>query len=453
MKSIVSLLFLLIALNAQNITSLKTSCIQQSAYPNKTLNEQKKILIEKAKQESLEELYGTLIVSSTDIVNGKLKSDEIKSRAVGAVRVKGNPGFYNGKNLGEICADVTSYITPEDIIKFSPTKVSLTGFCFNDTNVAMKDIKTQARLSAYREMIVQYKPSLKNVSKEKAESLIHGFKESNSNFDFEKASYCFNAVGTILPYELEMGGDLKPNISKKNNSKNDNIIRLFGIYKCGDYTTSENKLFEDKKVTNKFYRADEFEGEYSGTYLATSQRLNFYNNPTFDKVIKSNSSGWRTGDFELQYVDNNTLNGKITKVCNDKVNLKKIKVLPSENYQKIPGYKNTKWFGMYNCGQGYTQTELTLNEDGSATQRLYRYGEFEGIINGTYMSNGSKLAFYPNNKYIDTIIKGNMNRWNTVPFNGNIKNDYEFKGTMNSSGCSNIYLRKVKSLPSEDLIK
>jgi hypothetical protein len=205
MKLLLSLLMLLTIANAlDKLSTAKTSCLQQSAYPNKTLAEQKKILIEKAKQESLEELYGTLISSSTDIQNGKMISDSIKSRAVGAVRVKGNPSFYNGKNLGEICTDVNVYITKKDLEKYSPKKVSLTHYCFNNPSVAMKDIKREAKYGAYKEMISQYKASLKLTGKQ-AEQFIHEFIISNDKFDFDTASYCFNAVGTILPYELEMG--------------------------------------------------------------------------------------------------------------------------------------------------------------------------------------------------------------------------------------------------------
>ena len=204
MKLLLSLLLLLTMVNAEDkLSTAKTSCIQQSLYPNKTLDEQKKILIEKAKQESLEELYGTLISSSTDIQDGKMMSDSIKSRAVGAVRVDGNPSFYNGMNLGEICTDVKVYITKKDLEKYSPKKVSLTHYCFNDSAVAMKDIKQEAKYGAYKEIISQYKPSMK-VSGKDAEQFIHGFIISNDEFDFDTASYCFNAVGTVLPYELEI---------------------------------------------------------------------------------------------------------------------------------------------------------------------------------------------------------------------------------------------------------
>ena len=131
---------------------------------------------------------------------------------MGAVRVDGNPSFYNGENLGEICADVKVYITKKDLDKYSPKKVALTHYCFNNPAVAMKDIKQEAKYGAYKEIISQYKPSMKVTGKE-AEQFIHGFTISNDKFDFDTASYCFNAVGTVLPYELEMGGSSEKIIS------------------------------------------------------------------------------------------------------------------------------------------------------------------------------------------------------------------------------------------------
>ncbi len=100
MKKLLMPLIISTILNAQNMTSQKTVCMQQS---EKTLTEQKKALIELAKQESLEELYGTLIVASTNIRDGKFISEDIKSRAVGAVRVKGNPKFSYLLNLQDAC--------------------------------------------------------------------------------------------------------------------------------------------------------------------------------------------------------------------------------------------------------------------------------------------------------------------------------------------------------------
>ena len=227
MKLLFSIILLSVILQAQDkLETSKTSCIQQSLYPNKTLDEQKKILIEKAKQESLEELYGTLISSSTDIENGKMTSDKIRSRAVGTVRVDGNPLFHNGENFGEICTDLKVYITKKDLEKYRPKEVILHHYCFNDPSVSMKDIKKEAKYGAYKEILSQYKPSMK-ISKQQAEQFIHSFSISNDKFDFDTASYCFDAVGTILPYELEL-------INEKTTVYSDNSI---GVEKI-NYKTS-----------------------------------------------------------------------------------------------------------------------------------------------------------------------------------------------------------------------
>ena len=277
MKLLLSLLMLLTIANAQDkLETAKTSCMQQSLYPNKTLDEQKKILIEKAKQESLEELYGTLISSSTDIKNGKLISDSIKSRAVGAVRVNGNPSFYNGKNLGEICTDVNVYITKQDLEKYSPKKVSLTHYCFNNPAVAMKDIKQEAKYGAYKEIIAKYKPSMK-VTGKKAEQFIHGFTISNDKFDFDTASYCFNAVGTILPYELEMNSGIKEssNINKKEDKTAHSCQEVITIFP--ESTSGYYDIYINDKKYNVYCNMDIDNGGWTRVWESVESNYNTKN--------------------------------------------------------------------------------------------------------------------------------------------------------------------------------
>ena len=212
----------------------KTSCIQQSLYQNKTLDEQKKILIENAKFEALGELYGHLLYSKTDIKNGKITDDSIKQRAVGNVRIKGNPSFYNGSNLGEICSNITAYVTKEDLAKFKPKKINLKRFCYNKPNTQMQKIKEKANYSAYKEAISLYKPSLKNISDKQSAQLIHGFEKSNENFDFDTGVYCFDAKITILPYELELSKTTKINLADELDTNLINGLKAT-FYKNNDY--------------------------------------------------------------------------------------------------------------------------------------------------------------------------------------------------------------------------
>tara|TARA_B100001063_G_scaffold219376_1_gene223452 strand:- start:16760 stop:17836 length:1077 start_codon:yes stop_codon:yes gene_type:complete len=227
----------------------KTSCILQSNYSNKPIEELKKILIEQAKRESIEELYGSLLSSKTIVKNGKLFSDEIKQKAVGAVRIEGNPAFYNGKNFGEICAEINSYITKKDLEKHSPKSVKLNNFCFNDTSVATKDIKQKAKEKAYREVITKYKPSLKNISFEDAEQYIHEFSITNENFDFNKGSLCFDASASILPYELELSN--QNNFIIDNASELENGIKVTFFEKNDRYL--KNPILTTFVTNRSFY--------------------------------------------------------------------------------------------------------------------------------------------------------------------------------------------------------
>lgn len=234
-----------------NNETTKISCIQQSEYPNKTLEEKKRILIDLAKRDALEELYGSLILSKTNIENGKLVSDEIKQKVIGAIRIKGNPKFYNGENFGEICSDIKAYITQKDLEKYSQKEVKLNNFCFNDTNVATKDIKQKAKEKAYQEIITKYKPSLKNISLNKAINLVHNFSISNDKFDFNTGSYCFNAVGSVYPYELQLLNTKSNSNSYTHTEDLQNGIKV-SFYKKNDRNL-KNKIYSTTIEEKSFY--------------------------------------------------------------------------------------------------------------------------------------------------------------------------------------------------------
>lgn len=244
----------------------KTSCVFQSNYSDKHIDELKQILLDQAKRESLEELYGNILYSETKIKDGKLISDEIRSRAVGAVRVSGNPKFYNGKNLGEICTDVKAYITKKDLQKYSPKDVKLKRFCYTNKKTSIGNLKNRAKENAYIEAIVRIKPSMKNMSYREAEKLIHGFTMTNENFDISASAYCFDAVATLMPYELEMinSSHIK---TKKNRSDLKNLKRGLEatFYAKNDYDMKKplytmiltgDSWWKNKKIANGTLQPD-----------------------------------------------------------------------------------------------------------------------------------------------------------------------------------------------------
>ena len=466
MRLIAMIFLLLTIVNGQEkYTTIKTSCIQQSEYSGKTLDQLKEILLYQAKQEALEELYGQLMYSKTDLKDGKIVSDEIRQRAIGSVRVEGNPKFYNGKNFGSICADVKSYITKKDLEKYSPKKVYLNGYCFNDSNIPISKIKEEAKYGAYKEIISQYKPSLK-LSKEQAESFIHGFKISNDKFNFDTASYCFNAVATILPYELEISA-----VNKKV-SKTNNIIKSSKKIK---------KLVIDHTIYGKWYgsyywkNAEDFvmmniEIKNDNTFKATLDRGNKIKNIYYtgivmkhkNKVIllpdQKNPSGggsdWENDRLQLVFDKNDlTLRGKIMNY-DKKSGAKFVKVNKFPLEYAIENSNNNingKWYGWYQCDNGYYYLTMDIL-DGQAKvnisngKHILKVDSYNYIVYKTkreVLFDGEEKA---NRGYIE--LGQHKNSWTNDNFNAVI-NGNTMEGT---SSCGSKYLffaTKVSKLPSE----
>lgn len=368
MKLIAALFLLLTLVNGQEkYTTIKASCIQQSEHSGKTLDQLKEILLGQAKQEALGELYGQLMYSKTDLQDGKLVSDEIRQRAVGSVRVEGNPKFYNGKDFGSICADVKSYITKKDLEKYSPKEVKLNRYCFNDPSVAMNKIKSEAKYGAYKEIISQYKPSLK-LSNEQAEKFIHGFTISNDKFDFDTASYCFDAVGTILPYELEMGGNDKK-VAKSKNTTNKNIKKEISIMSNtiygkwhGSYYWKESKKFlmmnieikDDNTFKATWDKGNKIKNTYyTGTVMKSKRKVILV--PDQKNPI-GGESGWTTDTLQLIFdEDNLILEGKIMNY-DSKSGARFVKVdkFPLEyTIENANDDINGKWYGWMQCSNEY----------------------------------------------------------------------------------------------------
>lgn len=469
-KLIVLPLLLLSTLTfAKEYTTMKTSCIQQSEHAGKTLDQQKEVLINQAKQLALTDLYGEMIFSKTDVSNGKLVSDDIRSRAIGAVRLKGNPSFYNGKNFGEVCTDVTAYVTDKDIEKFSPKNVSLEKYCFNDPSVAMKDIKTQAKYGAYKEIISQYKPSLK-VSGEQAEKLIHGFKISNDNFDFDTASYCFNAVATILPYELEMGTDKKSEskdkVSKTKKVEEDALDNtIYGKW-YGTYTWSSNsedflpleieiKKDDTFKITwkrNGSQKEWDRESVYHvGSVLNNKRKLLLQ--PDHKKPY-GGGSGWTNSSLQLVFdEDELILEGKADNKDNTRARFVKVAKFPMEYTIKNPNDEiNGKWYGWYLCSSKAYYISININNDNiqSVTSNGKNILKSESHSYTLYKSK-RKVKFDGEKRKIGYWDMGNYkNDWTIDNLSGIIDgNTIEGTTTCGTGSSNKFLLTKVSQLPKD----
>lgn len=190
----------------QKYATVKESCVLQSEHRDADQDQLKMILMEQVKRDAVEELFGTMLKSRTEVVDGRLVSDKVKQVAVGSVRIKGKPTFYNGKNWGEVCTKAEAYITEEDFQRYQPKTVVLDNFCYNNPEASLKSLKEDAYGAAYKKVITKFRPSMKDISTQQAEGYIHSFDVRNEKLDLQTGVYCMDATASLLPYELELGG-------------------------------------------------------------------------------------------------------------------------------------------------------------------------------------------------------------------------------------------------------
>jgi len=100
---------------------VKSTCLSSF---NKDDYELKRNLLDLSKRAAAEELFGEIIKSSTIIKNGLLESDYIQTLSLGLVRIKGDPKYSQGKELGQVCVEVTCYANKDDFQRLKSQKIT-----------------------------------------------------------------------------------------------------------------------------------------------------------------------------------------------------------------------------------------------------------------------------------------------------------------------------------------
>ena len=80
-----------------------------------TSNEVRDLLLQKAKREAANEIFGDFISSSTKIKNGRLAEDSILALVVGRVHVKGSPKYSHGEGFDDVKVTIRAYATQAEI--------------------------------------------------------------------------------------------------------------------------------------------------------------------------------------------------------------------------------------------------------------------------------------------------------------------------------------------------
>ncbi len=192
----ITLLYSYPAFSDESKTIKKTSCLPSFGESESTIKD--KLLIA-AKRSAAGELFGEFINSFSKLEKTVLTSDEIETSTSGFIRVKGNPDFTHGKNLGEICVAINAYTTKEDREKITPKSISKKS-CLSDGEI--KSIKERTEKKAKLAALGDFDTSLKKLSPDNVLPLIKEVSYSDAGFIEGTSTYCTKASGVIHPVEI-----------------------------------------------------------------------------------------------------------------------------------------------------------------------------------------------------------------------------------------------------------
>ena|GEM_PF-5978177 len=193
---VLSLSFTSIAFAQETIQ--KTCCMSAIGYKS-TIDDLKKELLNNAKRDAVSELFGELIKSFTKVENFRLTEDKIRAASAGFVRIKGNPTYYQGKNLGELCVKIEAYAKDEDFERFKP-KILTKKSCIAEGDV--KTIKIRTEEKAKLEALIDYDQTLQKYPLKQIPPLLHEIKFLESGFISNTSAYCVKVRGLVYPIEI-----------------------------------------------------------------------------------------------------------------------------------------------------------------------------------------------------------------------------------------------------------
>ena len=290
----------------------KTSCLLASDHAQLSLAAQKRLLVQRNKRAALKELFGEFFYAKEQFINNRTVESQFASQTMGSIRVKGNPKFYQGTNLGEICSDLSAYISAADLDKLKPQRVKIDNFCVNTQHFQVSEIKTKANYAAYAEIFKRFRP-LSQITGKEAQNYIHHYQTSNAAFDLDKSAYCFNATATIIPMELDIlpqvqniiGYIPKANPMQAENFKY-NLLAHWSFDDCSLTDMSNN----GRTLNNSFQCVDGRKGK--AAHIHTDQFLRppyidftRYNEFTISFWVKENSINHKDGTGYVFFGDYN----------------------------------------------------------------------------------------------------------------------------------------------------
>lgn len=188
----------------------KTACTQALGYLE--LDELKRDLLLEAQRMAVNELFGELIVSSTEVENQVLTSDQILASSIGLIRLEGNVSYFNGNNLAEVCVTIRAYVTSKDREKFAPYRLTKR-VCVTNQDLTTKQLIELSKYNAIMEALVDYDRRLEQIDPAVVLRLLKQVEFSESGFVPETETYCNRVEGYVMPIEVMTLVDLTGSLS------------------------------------------------------------------------------------------------------------------------------------------------------------------------------------------------------------------------------------------------
>lgn len=161
----------------------------------------KEELLSDAKKMALNAIFGELITSFSKIENSFLTERTIRTYSSGFIRIKGNPEYKNGKNLGEICVTIKAFATEQDKKTFEPVIIK-NKECISDDNRTIKELIDLVKQKVILTSIINYEKKLENRDANSLLPLVHKVNYPQSGFVPNTTTYCVMMEGTIYPIEI-----------------------------------------------------------------------------------------------------------------------------------------------------------------------------------------------------------------------------------------------------------
>ena len=186
-------------------TITKSTFVNQANYPNSSMDEIKKILLEKVKIAAATEIYGDFIKSENDIENGKLIRSCIISEKNGLIHIEGEPIYGNGENFGDIKVTVVAYATKDELDSMKVHTINVDKYVYANEALPIQKLKKEAEDNFIVHAIAQVKPEILKASNPKrvARSLAKGIKMKTMKFDMSKASYTMGGTVQYIPFFIK----------------------------------------------------------------------------------------------------------------------------------------------------------------------------------------------------------------------------------------------------------